>query len=70
MYKPKIEEMFYIPQRPYLPHGTLRDQIIYPHTLDKMRSLSRNDRDLEDLMKIVRLDDIIDKRGGFDQIED
>ena len=70
VYKPKIEEMFYIPQRPYLPHGTLRDQIIYPHTLDKMRSLSRNDRDLEDLMKIVRLDDIIDKRGGFDQIED
>lgn len=70
VYKPRMEEMFYIPQRPYLPHGTLRDQIIYPHTVEKMKSLGNNDMGLEKLMKIVKLDEIIDKRGGFEQIED
>jgi ATP-binding cassette subfamily D (ALD) long-chain fatty acid import protein len=34
VHKPPIDQIFYIPQRPYLPKGTLRDQIIYPHTIE------------------------------------
>ena len=30
MSKPSQEKMFYVPQKPYLPLGTLRDQITYP----------------------------------------
>ena len=26
VFKPKLEDIFYIPQRPYLPNGTLRDR--------------------------------------------
>jgi ATP-binding cassette subfamily D (ALD) protein 3 len=35
--RPSIDKLFYIPQRPYLPPGTLRDQIIYPHSKQTMQ---------------------------------
>lgn len=36
--RPSMDKLFYIPQRAYLPPGTLRDQIIYPHTKHEMNS--------------------------------
>lgn len=70
VHKPPVGDLFYIPQRPYLPHGSLRDQIIYPHTTEIMAQHGTNDKHLEELMKIVRLEEIIDKRGGFEQVEE
>lgn len=29
------KEIFYVPQQPYTAVGTLRDQLIYPHTVDQ-----------------------------------
>lgn len=37
VHKPSLDKIFYIPQRPYLPNGTLRDQIIYPHNIEDMK---------------------------------
>jgi ATP-binding cassette subfamily D (ALD) protein 3 len=70
LYKPEIDQLFYIPQRPYLPNGTLRDQIIYPHTQEMMARHGYTDEQLFKLMETVKLTEIVDKRGGFDQIEE
>lgn len=34
--RPHSKDMFFLPQKPYLPPGTLRDQIIYPDLESKM----------------------------------
>eukprot|EP00835_Amoeboradix_gromovi_P004662 NODE_377_length_9768_cov_0.153584.p1 type:complete len:553 gc:universal NODE_377_length_9768_cov_0.153584:6850-8508(+) len=38
LHRPLASAFFYIPQRPYLSSGTFRDQIIYPHTHEEMKS--------------------------------
>jgi len=39
VHKPSISDIFYIPQRPYLPNGTLKDQLIYPHSYEEMKTI-------------------------------
>lgn len=51
--KPPAEDIFYIPQRPYLSRGTLRQQIIYPDNLADMRSRGVTDRDLVKILESV-----------------
>lgn len=51
--------MFYIPQRPYLTIGNLRDQIIYPDTVDDMLSKNYTEDMLHDIMKTVSLEHIV-----------
>ena len=46
MTKPPASEFTYIPQRPYLSLGTLRDQIIYPHSRAQMHARGVTDSDL------------------------
>ena len=40
--KPPRSRLFYVPQRPYLALGTLRDQVIYPHTRQEVRTNGGN----------------------------
>ncbi|KAL8947126.1 MAG: hypothetical protein Q9222_006555 [Ikaeria aurantiellina] len=55
-----------LPQRPYLSIGTLRDQVIYPHSEIDMRESGRSDRDLKTVLEDVRLGYLPDREGGWD----
>lgn len=70
--KPDISEVFYIPQRPYLPTGVLRDQIIYPHTKEDFLKSGKKDEDLIKLLEIVDIDHIRrrEKAHGLDTFKD
>ncbi|KAF4618990.1 hypothetical protein G7Y89_g14857 [Cudoniella acicularis] len=57
--KPPLSQVFYVPQRPYLSAGSLRQQIIYPDSLRIMRSKGITDADLLEILRILDLDHLV-----------
>lgn len=57
--KPPSEDIFYIPQRPYLSKGTLRQQVLYPDNLLDMRAKGVTDQDLIGIMRTLGLDSLL-----------
>lgn len=64
--KPPFEDIFYIPQRPYLSRGTLRQQIIYPDGIREMRDKGITDNDLHQILSVVEIESIVDRPDGWD----
>ncbi|RMY29338.1 hypothetical protein D0866_08766 [Hortaea werneckii] len=68
--------IMFLPQRPYLSPGTLRDQVIYPHTELDMRESSSSssssgrhhtsDADLETILSEAKLPYLPSREGGWD----
>lgn len=56
---PEGEDMFYLPQRAYLTRGTLREQVIYPHTVETYRNNGGLDTELYEILKVLKLDQLI-----------
>ena len=63
--RPPIEEMFFLPQRPYMQSGTLRSQIIYPATTTEL-----TDERLLELLQEVHLETLAERVGGLEVSRD
>lgn len=59
--RPPIEEVLFLPQRPYIILGTLREQLLYPHT-DRQVS----DRELKEILHKVKLEHLLTRVKSFD----
>lgn len=62
--------IMFLPQRPYLSTGTLRDQVIYPHTEIDMKDSGRRDIELSHVLEEARLGYLPDREGGWDTRKD
>ncbi|KAL2020108.1 hypothetical protein VTK56DRAFT_8713 [Thermocarpiscus australiensis] len=60
VHRPPSTDIFYIPQRPYLSRGSLRQQIIYPDGLRTMRARGVTDADLLAILRVLSLEHLVD----------
>lgn len=67
--KPRKNQLFYIPQKPYLTLGSFRDQIIYPDRKEDMKRKGITDFELSFILEKVELKYLLD-RETFDSIND
>ncbi|MFS8840823.1 ABC transporter ATP-binding protein/permease [Synechococcus sp. W55.2] len=63
--RPDTQEMLFLPQKPYMLLGSLRDQLLYPK---RRRDLT--DEDLIRVLAQVNLGDLPERVGGFDVEKD
>jgi len=68
--RPAPHKIIFIPQRPYMTIGTLRDQVIYPDNQTEMTGRGWKDTDLEEILQIVNLNHIVTREGGWDVAAD
>ncbi|XP_050993317.1 ATP-binding cassette sub-family D member 3b isoform X2 [Labeo rohita] len=68
--KPERGKLFYVPQRPYMTLGSLRDQVIYPDTHEDQKKKGTSDRVLKEYLDNVQLGHILEREGSWDSVQD
>jgi vitamin B12/bleomycin/antimicrobial peptide transport system ATP-binding/permease protein len=59
--RPPLAEVLFLPQRPYIILGTLREQLLYPSTNRQI-----TDTELTEILHQVNLQNLLDRVEGFD----
>ncbi|MDP9897779.1 ABC transporter ATP-binding protein/permease [Variovorax ginsengisoli] len=65
VHHPPLDDIFFLPQRPYMQSGTLRSQILYP-----ARDSALTDAHLLALLDDVQLGELAARTGGLDAVHD
>jgi vitamin B12/bleomycin/antimicrobial peptide transport system ATP-binding/permease protein len=60
--RPDLAQMLFLPQRPYMVLGTLRDQLLYPNINAEIE-----EEHLRQVLKQVNLPDLEERQEGFDR---
>ncbi|XP_072524525.1 ATP-binding cassette sub-family D member 3b [Salminus brasiliensis] len=68
--KPERGKLFYVPQRPYMTLGSLRDQVIYPDTHEEQKRRGTSDKVLKEYLDNVQLGHILEREGSWDSVQD
>jgi len=58
---------FFVPQRPYITEGTLRDQVLYPHSAEEQ---TVGDAEIVQLIETMRLGHLLTRPEGLDAVEE
>jgi len=59
--RPEMRELLFLPERPYLPPGALRDALVRPGWEAYV-----TDTQIRDVLRQLDLEDVVDRVGGFD----
>lgn len=62
IFRPKREDMMFLPQRPYMLLGNLRSQLLYPNSSSEV-----TDEFLQKILEQVNLGDLSKRLGGFER---
>ena len=62
---PELEDLLFLPQKPYMILGSLRQQLLYPYP-----EIELDETQLKEALKQVNLPDLDERFGGFDAEEE
>ena len=65
IHRPPLDEVMFLPQRPYLVPGSLRDQLIYAATQTRI-----TDDEILDVLRLVKYEPVLERVGGLDVEQD
>lgn len=65
--RPKLESMFFLPQKPYCTLGSLKEQLVYP---TPVQDSTVTDEELMEALELVDLKKLPSRVGGLDELRD